>query len=61
MRRSLWLRRRGGDGRAGTNVREVPHAIRHATVFGALDAVPAGTAMVLIAHHDSLPLLAQIE
>jgi uncharacterized protein (DUF2249 family) len=43
------------------DVRDVPHAIRHATVFGALDAVPAGTAMVLIAHHDPLPLLAQIE
>ncbi|MGC0400443.1 uncharacterized protein (DUF2249 family) [Streptomyces sp. SAI-126] len=43
------------------DVRDVPHAIRHATVFGALDAVPAGTAMVLVAHHDPLPLLAQIE
>ncbi|MET7986786.1 DUF2249 domain-containing protein [Streptomyces sp. NPDC005281] len=43
------------------DVREVPHALRHATVFGALDAVPAGTAMVLIAPHDPLPLLAQIE
>ncbi|WP_217145810.1 DUF2249 domain-containing protein [Streptomyces sp. AC627_RSS907] len=43
------------------DVRDVPHAIRHATVFGALDAVPAGTAMVLIAPHDPLPLLTQIE
>lgn len=43
------------------DVREVPHALRHATVFGALDAVPPGTAMVLIAPHDPLPLLAQIE
>ncbi|MFD7406808.1 DUF2249 domain-containing protein [Streptomyces sp. NPDC059866] len=43
------------------DVRDVPHALRHATVFGALDAVPAGTAMVLVAHHDPLPLLAQIE
>ncbi|MXM65339.1 DUF2249 domain-containing protein [Streptomyces sp. HUCO-GS316] len=43
------------------DVREVPHAIRHATVFGALDAIPEGTALVLIAHHDPLPLLAQIE
>lgn len=43
------------------DVRSVPHALRHATVFGALDAVPAGTAMVLIAPHDPLPLLAQIE
>ncbi|MET8565119.1 DUF2249 domain-containing protein [Streptomyces flaveolus] len=43
------------------DVREVPHALRHATVFGALDAVPVGTAMVLVAPHDPLPLLAQIE
>ncbi|GAA3494676.1 hypothetical protein GCM10019016_017760 [Streptomyces prasinosporus] len=43
------------------DVRDVPHALRHATVFGALDAVPAGTAMVLIAPHDPLPLLARIE
>ncbi|WP_367319978.1 DUF2249 domain-containing protein [Streptomyces sp. HUAS ZL42] len=43
------------------DVREVPHALRHATVLGALDAVPAGAAMVLVAPHDPLPLLAQIE
>ncbi|MFF6996310.1 DUF2249 domain-containing protein [Streptomyces sp. NPDC008313] len=43
------------------DVREVPHAIRHATVFGALDAVPSGSALVLVAPHDPVPLLAQIE
>ncbi|MFJ9720704.1 DUF2249 domain-containing protein [Streptomyces sp. NPDC101213] len=43
------------------DVREVPHSLRHAAVFGALDAVPAGTAVVLVAPHDPLPLLAQIE
>ncbi|WP_432054291.1 DUF2249 domain-containing protein [Streptomyces sp. bgisy022] len=43
------------------DVREVPHAIRHATVFGALSAVPAGRALVLVAPHDPLPLLRQIE
>ncbi|MFJ9863822.1 DUF2249 domain-containing protein [Streptomyces sp. NPDC101165] len=43
------------------DVRSVPHALRHATVFGALDAVSAGSAMVLVAPHDPLPLLAQIE
>jgi uncharacterized protein (DUF2249 family)/iron-sulfur cluster repair protein YtfE (RIC family) len=43
------------------DVREVPHSLRHATVFGALAAVPAGRAMVLVAPHDPLPLLAQIE
>ncbi|MEU2180608.1 DUF2249 domain-containing protein [Streptomyces thermolilacinus] len=49
----------GGEPRL--DVRDVPHALRHATVFGALDAVPSGTAMVLVAPHDPLPLLAQIE
>lgn len=42
------------------DVREVPHSIRHATVFGALDAVPAGGTLVLVAHHDPIPLLQQL-
>ncbi|BBY55619.1 DUF2249 domain-containing protein [Mycobacterium koreense] len=43
------------------DVRTIPHAIRHATVFGAFDAVPPGAAMELIAHHDPIPLLHQLE
>lgn len=43
------------------DARFVPHDIRHATIFGALSAVPPGGAMVLVAPHDPLPLLAQIE
>jgi len=43
------------------DVRTVPHAIRHATVFGALDAIGPGGGLVLVAPHDPLPLLAQIE
>lgn len=43
------------------DARIVPHAIRHATIFGALDAVAVGQGMVLVAPHDPLPLLAQIE
>ncbi|WP_432158146.1 DUF2249 domain-containing protein [Streptomyces sp. bgisy153] len=43
------------------DVRDIPHSLRHATVFGAIAAVPAGRAMVLVAPHDPLPLLAQIE
>lgn len=39
----------------------IPHAIRHATIFGALDSVAPGAAMVLVAPHDPLPLLAQLE
>lgn len=42
------------------DVRLIPHAIRHATVFGALSAIPAGGSLVLVAPHDPKPLLAQI-
>ncbi len=38
----------------------IPHAIRHATIFGALDAVGAGGGLVLLAPHAPLPLLRQI-
>ncbi|UNX54593.1 DUF2249 domain-containing protein [Georgenia sp. TF02-10] len=43
------------------DVRPVPHAIRHATVFGALGAIAPGFALDLVAPHNPLPLLAQIE
>ncbi|HET7304667.1 MAG TPA: DUF2249 domain-containing protein [Segeticoccus sp.] len=43
------------------DARIVPHAIRHATVFGALEAVPDGSGLVLVAPHDPLPLLQQVE
>lgn len=43
------------------DARLVPHAIRHATIFGALDAVSTGGGMVLVAPHDPLPLLQQLE
>lgn len=43
------------------DARAVPHAIRHATIFGALDAVRPGGGLELVAPHDPLPLLAQVE
>ncbi len=43
------------------DVRTIPHAIRHATVFGALEGIAPGSAMVLAAHHDPIPLLRQVE
>ena len=49
------------DGYPELDARTVPHAIRHATIFGALDAVRPGSGMVLVAPHDPLPLLGQIE
>jgi uncharacterized protein (DUF2249 family)/iron-sulfur cluster repair protein YtfE (RIC family) len=50
-----------GAGFPELDARAVPHAIRHATIFGALDAVRPGDGIVLVAPHDPLPLLAQIE
>jgi len=41
--------------------RTIPHAIRHATIFGALGAIKPGFALDLIASHNPLPLLAQLE
>ncbi len=43
------------------DARAVPHAIRHATIFGALDALRPGGGLVLVAPHDPLPLLDQLE
>jgi uncharacterized protein (DUF2249 family) len=52
-------------GDAGTHAdpvldaRTIPHEIRHAAIFGALDSLTPGSSMVLVAPHDPLPLLAQ--
>ncbi|GAA2137132.1 hypothetical protein GCM10009844_03930 [Nocardioides koreensis] len=43
------------------DARAIPHAIRHATVFGALDGVRNGQGLVLRVSHDPLPLLGQLE
>lgn len=50
-----------GDQYPELDARVIPHAIRHATIFGALDAVRPGSGMVLLAPHDPKPLLAQVE
>jgi len=50
-----------GPGYPELDARAVPHAIRHATIFGALDSVQPGAGMILVAPHDPVPLLAQIE
>ncbi|WP_413451901.1 DUF2249 domain-containing protein [Georgenia phoenicis] len=43
------------------DVRQIPHAIRHATVFGALTAIAPGFSLDLVAPHNPVPLLAQLE
>ena len=42
------------------DVRPIPHAIRHASVFGAFDAIPVGGSLVLVAPHNPVPLLNQL-
>ena len=41
--------------------RTIPHAIRHAAIFGAWEAIQPGISLDLMASHDPLPLLAQLE
>ncbi len=43
------------------DVRQIPHAIRHATIFGALGAIAPGFSIDLVADHNPLPLLAQLD
>lgn len=43
------------------DARAIPHEVRHAAIFGALDSIGAGSALVLVAPHDPIPLLAQAE
>lgn len=42
------------------DVRAIPHAIRHASVLGAFDAIGVGGSLVLVAPHNPLPLLGQL-
>lgn len=42
------------------DTRQIPHAIRHATIFGALDAVALGISLDLLANHMPAPLLTQL-
>ncbi|WP_345469786.1 DUF2249 domain-containing protein [Glutamicibacter ectropisis] len=43
------------------DVQTIPHAIRHAAIFGALDSIRPGSGIVLSATHNPLPLLAQLQ
>jgi uncharacterized protein (DUF2249 family) len=42
------------------DVRAIPHAILHAAVFGAFDAIPQNGSIVIVAPHAPLPLLQQL-
>ena len=42
------------------DVRLIPHAVRHGSVIGAFDSIPAGCSLVLVAPHNPIPLLTQL-
>ena len=50
-----------GEEEVVLDTRQIPHAIRHATIFGALGAIAPGFSLDLIANHNPLPLLSQLE
>jgi len=43
------------------DARTIPHAIRHDAILGALDGVGPGDGLVLVAPHDPMGLLAQLQ
>ncbi|MFH6889297.1 DUF2249 domain-containing protein [Corynebacterium aurimucosum] len=43
------------------NASEIPHAVRHGAIHGALGTLNVGEAMILIAPHDPLPLLKEVD
>lgn len=43
------------------NAAIIPHAVRHGAIHGALGTRNVGEAMILIAPHNPLPLLREIE
>ena len=43
------------------NASEIPHAVRHGAIHGALGTRNVGESMILIAPHDPLPLLKEVE
>ena len=52
----------GAAGQVPTlNASEIPHAVRHGAIHGALGTRNVGESMILIAPHDPLPLLKEVE
>lgn len=43
------------------DVRVIPHAVRHGAVLGAIGGIPVSGELVLLAPHDPLPLLREIQ
>lgn len=48
------------EGLPELDVQTIPHAIRHAAIFGAIESLRPEAAMVISATHDPVPLLTQL-
>lgn len=48
------------EGTPEIDVQTIPHAVRHAALFGALDGLQPGFAVILSATHDPVPLTTQL-
>jgi uncharacterized protein (DUF2249 family) len=48
------------DGFPTLIAKDIPHQIRHASIFGALDSLTAGAGLIVVAPHEPLPLLTQV-
>ena len=48
------------EGVPEVDVQTIPHAVRHAAIFGMLDGLRPGFGLVLSATHDPVPLLQQL-
>ena len=42
------------------DVQQIPHEVRHATIFGALAGIRPGRGLIIRATHDPVPLLQQL-
>lgn len=43
------------------DVRVIPHAVRHGSIFGALNTLAVGDALELVVDHEPIPLLNQLD
>lgn len=48
------------EGVPEVDVQTIPHAVRHAAIFGMLDGLQPGFSLILSATHDPVPLLEQL-
>ena len=48
------------DGIPELDVQTIPHAVRHAAIFGALESLSLDAALIISATHNPVPLLKQL-